>query len=84
MLNKIDLVRDEEGNTPASYEEAVEILEAAGPRPANVVLISAERRWGLDELRARIAAALDGSLDAGGSEEPEHLLRAVAPASATV
>jgi len=84
VLNKIDLVRDEEGNTPASYEEAVEILEAAGPRPANVVLISAERRWGLDELRARIAAALDGSLDAGGSEEPEHLLRAVAPASATV
>jgi hypothetical protein len=54
----------------ASLEHAEALLSPAGPAPGNVVLISAERRWGLDALLERIATGLDGGLDAGGPVLP--------------
>jgi hypothetical protein len=38
------------------------MILGAGAPPRNVVLISAEKRWGLEMLRGRIEDALDGDL----------------------
>ncbi|MFN8618866.1 MAG: hypothetical protein U0837_17430 [Dehalococcoidia bacterium] len=51
------------------------ILGAGAPR--NVVLISAQERWGLDALRRRIEDALDGDLEAGPGDLTELVGRAV-------
>ena len=84
VLNKADLLRGEDGEVPGSYEEAVACLAGAGPQPSNVVLTSAERRWGLDELRAAIADALDGGLELARTAEPGEVLRVASPARAAV
>lgn len=75
VLNKADLLRDEDGTAVSSLEAAAATLAAAGPPPGNVVLVSAERRWGLDALRGAIASALDGGL-VGGSVPGSELFRA--------
>lgn len=62
-LNKVDLLRDEEGVQVADFDEARAALQGAGAPPRGVVVISAGRRWGLDMLRQRIQDALDGDLD---------------------
>ncbi|MBI2766489.1 MAG: GTPase HflX [Chloroflexi bacterium] len=64
VLNKADLVRDEDGRMVQSYEDARRAIDPAGEPPSNVVLVSAEKRWGLEVLLARIDAGLDGRLDA--------------------
>ncbi|MCC7363752.1 MAG: GTPase HflX [Dehalococcoidia bacterium] len=64
-LNKADLLRHADGEPVRDYGEARDLLAEAGAPPANVVLIAAEKRWGLDVLLQRIADALDGSLGAG-------------------
>ena len=66
-LNKVDLLRTEEGAIVANFDEAREAIHGAGAPPRNVVLISAEKRWGLDLLLRRIEAGLDGDL---GDDEP--------------
>jgi GTP-binding protein HflX len=66
VLNQVDRLRDEDGTPVGSYDEALAAASAAGPSPANVVLVSALKRWGLDRLLGRVARALDGDL---GSEE---------------
>jgi len=63
-LNKVDLLVNAAGRIPASYEEAKDLLAAAGAAPANVVPVSAEKRWGLDVLLGRIAEGLDGGTEA--------------------
>lgn len=57
-FNKVDLLVDRDGRSIASIEELGEYeLSMAAHRP-DAVLISAERRWALDELRARISESL--------------------------
>ena len=68
-LNKADRVTMEEGTPVNGYTEALSVLRAAGPEPANVVFVSAAKRWGLDDLRERMELALDGGLEA-----PENVL----------
>lgn len=62
-LNKVDLLRDEEGSRVENYDEARVVIHGAGAPPRNVVLVSAEKRWGLGMLLDRIADALDGGLE---------------------
>ncbi|MDZ7728305.1 MAG: GTPase HflX [Dehalococcoidia bacterium] len=68
-LNKVDRVRDPEGELVRSYEAAERAVEAAGEQPANVVLVSAQERWGLEELRSAIELALDGGFEVIGPPE---------------
>lgn len=70
-LNKVDLLRTEEGTLVADFDEAREAIHGAGAPPANVVLISAEKRWGLELLLRRIEAGLDGDL---GEDDAIHEL----------
>lgn len=62
-LNKVDLLRDEDGEVVADYDEARALIHGAGAPPRNVVLVSAAKRWGLEMLLSRIADALDGGLE---------------------
>jgi len=64
VLNKVDLLRNEDGSRVADFDDARARLLGAGAPPANVVLVSAEKRWGLDLLRTRIERALAGDLGA--------------------
>lgn len=66
VLNKVDRLRTADGAVVGSYAEAVSAAAAAGLPPAGVVLISAQERWGLEDLLRRVAAALDES----GEAEP--------------
>ena len=62
-LNKVDLLRDETGQRVENYDEARVAIHGAGAPPRNVVLVSAEKRWGLSAVLDRIADALDGGLE---------------------
>ena len=73
VLNKCDLVRHEDGTLVAGFEEARDAIAAAGAPPANVVLVSAVKRWGFDSLLDRIARALDGDLGEGGIDAAAFL-----------
>ncbi|MEX1102820.1 MAG: GTPase HflX, partial [Dehalococcoidia bacterium] len=64
-LNKVDLLRRPDGETVASLDETKALIHGAGAPPANVVLCSATKRWGLDRLLERIEQGLDGGLDEG-------------------
>jgi GTP-binding protein HflX len=64
-LNKVDLLRRPDGQLVASLDEARAMVHGAGAPPVNVVLCSAEKRWGLDRLLERMEQGLDGALDAG-------------------
>ncbi len=66
-LNKVDLLRQDDGTLVADFDEARAVVQGAGAPPRNVALVSAERRWGLRLLLDRIEAGLDGDL---GEEEP--------------
>ncbi|MBI5946940.1 MAG: GTPase HflX [Chloroflexi bacterium] len=65
-LNKVDMLSNEEGAPVHDFDEAKAVLHGAGSPPANVVLVSAEKRWGLDLLLSRVADALDGRIPTGG------------------
>jgi GTP-binding protein HflX len=60
VLNKVDLLVSEEGVRPETATEAAALVRPAGAPPGGVVLVSATRRWGLDELKRAIEAALAG------------------------
>ncbi len=62
VLNKVDLLRDDEGRRVEHFDEARAVINAAGAPPPNVALVSAEKRWGLGGLLERIADGLDGQL----------------------
>ena len=62
-LNKVDLLKDGDGHRVANYDEARVAIHGAGAPPRNVVLVSAEKRWGLRTVLDRLADALDGGLD---------------------
>ncbi len=73
-LNKVDLLVEPEGGVVGSYEEAKAVLGAVGVPPADVVPVSAEKRWGLDVLLRRIAEGLDGGIETAG-RPPSFLAR---------
>ncbi len=79
VLNKCDLVRDEDGKRVETYEEARAAIAAAGVPPANVVLVSALKKWGLDVLLERVVRALDGDLG-GEGDSAALFLSAAEPA----
>ena len=65
-FNKVDLLAEGDGQPIDSIEELADYeLSLAAHRP-DAVLISAERGWGLDELLARIEAALKRSRETQG------------------
>lgn len=68
-LNKVDLLRDDEGNRVANFDEARAVIQGAGAPPRNVALVSAAREWGLKLLLDRVSDALDGDLDANDPED---------------
>jgi GTP-binding protein HflX len=63
-LNKVDLLKHEGGQPVADFDEARAIILGAGAPPRNVVIISAEKHWGLGLLRERIEEGLDGGFAA--------------------
>lgn len=58
-LNKVDRLRDADDNAPRSYEEIAAFQDSLGSNIPGAVLISAEKRWGIEMLRARIVETLD-------------------------
>ncbi len=76
-LNKVDRLRDEDGNVAEDFDHAKAIILGAGAPPPNVALISAAQRWGLDALRRRIEGALDGDLKEDSGELAALVGRAV-------
>lgn len=58
VLNKVDRLVGDEGQPFASYEELLNFATGLHAVRPDTVLISAERRWGLQELLERIATAL--------------------------
>ncbi len=76
-LNKVDLLRHEDGRPVADFDEARAIILGAGAPPRNVAIISAAKRWGLDLLRERIEEGLDGGFEALPVELPAVLSAAV-------
>ena len=69
-LNKVDLLRDEDGHQVADYDEARAVIQGAGAPPPNVAIVSAEKRWGLDALLRRIEAGLEGEFGEAATTSP--------------
>ncbi len=65
-LNKVDMLTNDDGKRVHDFDEAKAALHGAGSPPANVVLVSAAKRWGIDILLARVADGLDGRIPMGG------------------
>jgi GTP-binding protein HflX len=76
-LNKVDLLRDDQGKQVADYDEARALIQGAGAPPPNVALVSAARRWGLDALLRRIEGGLEGEIDADRAASAELMSRGV-------
>jgi len=76
-LNKVDLLRHEDGHPVADYDEARAIILGAGAPPRNVAIISAAKRWGLDLLRERIEEGLESGFENVELELPAVLSTAV-------
>ncbi len=77
VLNKVDLLRHEEGRLVADFDEARALVLGAGAPPRNVVLVSAEKRWGLGSVKQRMMEALDGDLEEMPEEFAAFIERAV-------
>jgi GTP-binding protein HflX len=60
-LNKVDQLPDADGRSVASLEELAPFQHALTANIPDAVLISAEKGWGLDALRARIIDVVDRS-----------------------
>jgi GTP-binding protein HflX len=58
-LNKVDLLRDEDGAAPRSIDDLREHETAFVGERTDAVLVSAEKGWGLDALRRRVVQVLD-------------------------
>jgi GTP-binding protein HflX len=59
VLNKVDQIPDADGHLPSSLEELQSFQSSLTENVPGAVLVSAEKRWGLDLLRSRIVEALD-------------------------
>jgi GTP-binding protein HflX len=68
-LNKVDLLRDDDGHRVANFDEARALIHGAGAPPRNVALVSAAKQWGLTLLLDRVSDALDGDLDAYDADQ---------------
>ncbi len=77
VLNKVDLLRHEDGRRVADFDEARALVLGAGAPPRNVVLVSAELRWGLGSVKQRMMEALDGDLEEMPEEFAAFIERAV-------
>ena len=62
LLNKVDMLRNDEGAVVTDFDEARTVVQGAGAPPANVAVISAAKRWGFGLLLDRIQRGLDGDL----------------------
>ncbi|MCE7927160.1 MAG: GTPase HflX [Dehalococcoidia bacterium] len=62
-LNKVDLLLNEDGSRVTTYAGAKAALASAGRSARGGVPVSAQNRWGLDELLQRIGDGLDGGLE---------------------
>ncbi|MBF6599365.1 MAG: GTPase HflX [Dehalococcoidia bacterium] len=58
-LNKVDALADAEGRPPRSLDEIAAFQEALAANVPGAVLLSAEKRWGLESLRAALVAVVD-------------------------
>jgi len=76
-LNKVDLLRDDDGRQVADFDEARAVIHGAGAPPRNVALVSAEKRWGLGMLLSRIADGLEGEFEANEGGAAELMARRV-------
>ncbi len=74
VLNKVDLLLNDEGDRVADLDEAKATLHGAGAPPANVVVVSAEQKWGFRLLLDRIERGLDGDLGQF-TESSEYMTR---------
>jgi len=63
-LNKVDLLARHDGDAIHGLEELREQSESLSHGRPDALFISAQNGWGLDELRQRIAAVLDGEIAA--------------------
>jgi GTP-binding protein HflX len=61
-LNKIDGLRGADGEPPRSESDLAYFQESLAADVPDAVLISAEKRWGLDRLRSRLIATIDAAL----------------------
>ncbi len=59
VLNKVDQLPDADGNPVHSISELASFQESLAENISDAVLISAEKRWGIDLLKQRIAETLD-------------------------
>jgi GTP-binding protein HflX len=58
VLNKADLLRNEDGELVADEDEAMSVANVAGDPPPDVALVSALKGWGLEDLPERVSAAI--------------------------
>lgn len=58
-LNKVDHLLDADGHAPRSLADVALFQESLGANIPGAVLISAEKRWGLDLLRQRLVEVID-------------------------
>ncbi|HEY8489937.1 MAG TPA: GTPase HflX [Dehalococcoidia bacterium] len=73
LFNKVDALERPDGRPVEGLEELAEVARSVRFARPDALLVSAARRWGLQELRERIADAL---------QHPERALRAEAVAAA--
>ncbi len=60
-LNKVDALADADGRAPRSLDEIAGFQQSLAANIPGAVLVSAERRWGLDLLRAKLVEVIDGA-----------------------
>ncbi len=58
-LNKVDALPDADGRPARSLDEIAGFQQSLAANIPGAVLVSAEKRWGLDLLRAKLAEVLD-------------------------
>ncbi len=61
VFNKVDQLADADGGLPSSLSELSSFQRSLTENIPDAVLVSAEKRWGLDLLREGIVEALDAS-----------------------
>jgi GTP-binding protein HflX len=61
LLNKVDLIRTEAGSLVLSLDELAPMRRTLESERLAALLISAEKGWGLEELRSRVVQMLDAA-----------------------
>ncbi|HXK33901.1 MAG TPA: GTPase HflX, partial [Dehalococcoidia bacterium] len=59
VLNKVDQLVDTDGNAITSIDELAAARATLAADNPDAVLVSAQQRWGLDELRERVIEVLE-------------------------